>query len=68
MRPEDAGHIGAGAASGEHAENLCPLLRQQFRAPPARATLRAGGRQTGAGSLAHHRTLEFGEAAEHRVG
>ncbi len=65
MDPEDAGDIGAGAAGGEHAKNLGPLPRQQLGAPPTRAALRTGRLQTSVGSLAHHRSLEFGEAAKH---
>ena len=65
MDPEDAGNIGAVAAGSEHVENFGSLLRPQLRTSPARTAAGAGRLQTGAGSLAHHGALEFGEAAEH---
>ena len=65
MYPEDAGDFGAGAACGEHREDLGSLLRHELGSPPARSAMVAGGFQPGAGTLAHHGALEFGEGSEH---
>ena len=65
MNPKDTGDIGTRAAGGEHGENLRPLMRHQLWPPATPAALFASRLQTGAGSLANHGPLEFGERAEH---
>jgi hypothetical protein len=65
MNPKDTGDIGASAAGGDHGENLRPLMRHQLWPPATPAALFASRLQTGAGSLANHGALEFGERAEH---
>ena len=61
MDPEDAGDFGTGAPRSEHRENLGFLVRHELGAPPALSALFTGYLQSGAGSLAHHGALEFGE-------
>jgi hypothetical protein len=39
MHPEDAGDFGAGAAIGEHRENLGSLPRHELGSPAALSTL-----------------------------